>query len=62
MIDLLDFVILGFFVGKNLIVVWNKMFFNFDNVLQLKKIGWFWNQIMDFDSIEFDVNVYRRLI
>lgn len=62
MIDLLDFMILNFFVGKNLIVVIKKMFFNIVNFFKFLKISWYWVLFIDFVILEFDERVYKRLV
>lgn len=61
MIDLVDYMILGFFVGKYSIVVWNKMFLNIDNFFfgSLGRYGFRWCIINDFNIIEFDEGGYR---
>lgn len=62
MVDVFDYMILFFFCGKNFFVVWNKVFVNIDNVLNLRKFGWFMNEFIDFNCLEFSEKVYFKLI
>lgn len=62
MVDVLDYMISSFLRGKNLSVVWNKVFVNINNVPNARKHGWFTNELTDLNCTELSEKAYFKLI